>query len=171
MISQEKAAEIINNLIANNRCYIMMIGAPGSGKTEFINRYLSSCKVFNLFDVENTLTVDAASVYDTASDLIMEQCVSELDNGHSVVYDAVNCYPKVRNVHLKNVKKHCDVKIGIIMNKSLISCYKTRFKNNENEDVQEMKLESMYFNIKRMSPNINEGFDILIDMDARDMNE
>ena len=173
MFSPSKAAEMINNLAQDNVCYIMLIGSPGSGKTDFVVKYLDvdKYKMVNLGNIKKALITESAilisDAYELASREAQIEAINQLDSGNTVIYDAVNCYPKVRNVHLHAVKHHCDLKIGIVMNRSLISCYK----NVSTEDVPEMKLENMYLNLKKMPPSLNEGFDILLEVNMRNIEE
>ena len=172
MFSPSKAAEMINNLAQNNVCYIMLIGSPGSGKTDFVVKYLDvdKYKTVSLGDIKKELITESAilisDAYELASREAKIEAINHLDSGHNVIYDAVNCYPKVRNIHLNAVKHHCDLKIGIVVNQSLISCYK-----KASNDIPEMKLESMYLNIKKMPPSLNEGFDILMEVNMRNIEE
>ena len=172
MTSPDKASEIINYLIDNHTCYVMMIGIMGSGKSEFIEKYLPGYSVVNMGDIRKDIEsspnhdelLTGTNLYNKSTEVAQERCINILKQGYSVIYDAANCYSKVRNAHLKEVDPYCDLKIGVIINRSLVSS----IRNLNNTRISDNKMENMYYELKKKSPNMIDGFDILISVDMSD---
>ena len=168
MLSPEASAKIINELSKDRVCYIMLIGVMGSGKTEYVDKFFPNYNVVNMGDVREELSeksqVDNSMLYNVTVEEVKNRCIDILNKNESVIYDASNCYPKVRSSHLRSMESHCDLKIGIILNRSLVSC----FNNLKHTYIPTYKIENMYLNLKKHAPNMIDGFDILINVDMEE---
>ena len=163
---------LIKNIISNldkDRVFIMIAGAPGSGKTtlaNYISKHFKSYTLVSFSDIKHALIaeknvkfVKAGEIYNVAKEQIMDILA---DDGN-VIYDYSNCYPKFRQKFIDEIHDYCDVSICLVSEASIVDCINNL---NEIEDLQfevnEYPIERAHYNLHKYPPSVFEGFDIVI---------
>lgn len=104
---------------------VMMIGAPGSGKSYAANKIsekldagiVSTDKIRGALYGDEACQDDSARVFGYAYRLIAEY----LSNGRNVVFDATNASAKYRRTSILSIKNRCD-EIGLDFDKNVNLC-------------------------------------------------
>ena len=157
----------IENMLSSSKCFIMLVGVPGCGKTDFIKKYFPNVQTVNSGMVRREIfdgDPDKEFSIIEFNDEIKSRLNSILESGSSVIYDSSNCYSRHRYDILNSVEENCDFKIGIFLNKSLIKC----LQELQNTSMPEEKIESMHWAVTKKPPSVKEGFNIVLEID---MNE
>ena len=165
--------EILKYYLVKPKTFVMMVGAPGSGKTimrKFLAENFANIEVIcpddiraELFNNENDQTHNKEVFVK-----VYQRLVKSLDDGHVVVYDATNCNSIHRNRIFSVIKSHYDDIICLVSNATLSECLQGNAAREKH--VPEEVIERMYMNLKKYPPSIFEGYSAVIAFDRTDCN-
>lgn len=144
---------------------VMLVGPPGSGKSTLANKLKKTIMNFEIIspdDIREELVGDRSD-QDHNTEVfskVYSRMSHFLSNGYNVIYDATNCRSSYRAKILKVVGDTAKKKICIVMTTPISTCLE---QNNERDCVvPENIVENMYFTLKKHSPSIFEGFDVVM---------
>lgn len=144
--------------------FIMMCGAPGSGKTTAAKTLSESSDMWTIVATDAIREElfndrynqeDNKQVYSTAYNRI----VTGLKNGDNIIYDATNCNKHYRKKILKFAIPYANKIICYASASSLREC----LERNAKRDfvVPEEAIERMYISLRKYPPSLYEGFDMI----------
>ena len=94
-ISENSKNDSIREIIEDRIC-IILLGAPGLGKSYFIKNYIiprRNIKTFSTDDVSHLYTKDPNKYYQLASDLNIGRIMNFIPSGNSFIYDTTGSHP------------------------------------------------------------------------------
>lgn len=148
---------------------IVGIGIPGSGKTavlkDFAERrgYAYVCPD----DIRKEVTGDASDL--SKDSLVWKEAYKrveeQLQNGNSVIFDSTFTNDKSRKEFLGLGRKWGAEKIEGVLFDIPLELAKERNQNRERKVTEEV-LEWMYKGLHKVPPEIAEGFDVIVKIDA-----
>jgi len=154
---------IIDNL-DNGVTFILLVGPPGSGKTEIADKLVEYYDFVKISpdDIRKELFGNPhdqkhnTEVFST----VYSRINSSLKSGFNVVYDATNCRPAYRLKIIDIVENWADNIYCFCAESSIVDCVEKNKKYYENS-VPEDVIEKMYFTLKKHPPTIYEGYDLI----------
>ena len=148
---------------------VVLAGPPAYGKSQLASKLAHKCGhiIVSSDEVRKELYGDAPyqddpyKVFHLAHELIDYR----LRSGFDVVFDATSCREQYRRSVLNNLFYPESVfKVCAVYSGSLQRCL---LKKEENQSVvSEHAIEKMYRNLQSNPPTLNEGFDLILSMDA-----
>ena len=157
--------------------FIMLCGAPGSGKSEYANKLIREfIETEHEFDIASWAIIAPEKIREELTgaknnqsrnkevfDLVHSDIRHALEDGMNVIYDATNTNPKSRR-KIMNTVSHSDhdgVSVCLIFKTSLIDCLRKNDERDEDRRVPEEVIERMYTKLKVNPPALFEGFDVI----------
>ncbi len=147
--------------------FIMLCGAPGSGKTEYADRiksqYNGNWTVVSFEKIRNDISAKSDSGFSIAKvfDKISDTIRTLLENQQNVIYIANNCNSRDR----KNVMKAVNftdsegTSLCLVSQASLLTCLKRNAAHGNN--TPEEIIERLYIQLKHTVPALYEGYDFV----------
>ena len=104
----------IPELVRSNRLGVILLGAPGIGKSTFISKFIRprnpNIKTFSTDEVSLKFTKDPKSYHSTASKLNLERLFYFIDNGLSFIYDTTGTQlENIKNIYNKSIQNGFDI--------------------------------------------------------------
>ena len=104
----------IPELTRSNRLGVILLGAPGIGKSTFISKFIqprnSNIKTFSTDDISLTFTKDPKSYHPTASDLNLKRLFGFIAAQKSFIYDTTGTQlANIKNIHNESIQNGFDI--------------------------------------------------------------
>ena len=124
----------------------LLIGPPGSGRTEYVNQFTKTPNISVIRSQDN-------------QDILYKRIKRELDFGNNVMYNAANCSYKKREQFIKGILKECPETTihGILFTTPIGKCIENDKKGKEPQGEEVVKM--MKEQLESKPPQITDGFD------------
>ena len=153
------------NSFDNKVVMLMLIGPPGSGKSNLAKYISANCVDYIRISPDDLREEILGNAADQSNNQMIfaeayRRIQANLSIKHNVVFDATNCRFFHRRKAIKSLKQYCDILIGVQMNTSLDKCIENNF--NRERYVPEDVIRLMHRSLKDNPPKLSEGYDMLI---------
>lgn len=146
----------------------ILIGPAGCGKSMVASELASELTDVTVLSSDNVreklygnaaIQKDNEKIFDTMHSMMVEN----LKNGTNVIFDATNLIPRYRKIILDMARPYAGSIIGLVYSGDLATCLDRN--SRRNRVVPEHVVIRHYTTLKKYSPTLDEGFDILFDME------
>jgi predicted kinase len=159
------------NELAAGSNFIMLVGAPASGKTTFANdlvdEYSATDHKFTIVSPDY-IRRDLGFLEYRREDnskvfaIVYERLTDLLDTGENVIYDATNCNRKDRNKIMHVIKGFYNKSVCLVSKTDFLTCCNRNDQRPEEyRKVPQDVLERMYISLMNNPPHIFEGYDVI----------
>jgi predicted kinase len=158
------------NELAAGSIFIMLVGAPASGKTTFANNlakeYSNTDYGFKIVSPDNIRRELGFLEYRREDNskvfaIVYNKLTELLDDGENVIYDATNCNRKDRNKIMHVVEGFYNKSVCLVSETNFLTCCNRNTQRSEEYKVPQDILERMYLSLMNNPPHIFEGYDVI----------
>ena len=148
--------------------FVMLCGAPGSGKTTYANKVVKDDNSWVRVAPDDIRRLVTGSSMNMSKDkevfgIVFDTIREELEAGSNVIYDATNCDFHYRKNMIRFVSDIDGVNIimCLVSTSTIRDCFNNNDNRTDNQKVDDSVIERMYFNLRGHMPSLSEGFDII----------
>lgn len=148
--------------------FVMMCGAPGSGKTTFAKKYVDEYENWTRVAPDDIRRLTTGSAMDMSQDhevfsIVYDTIRDELEHGANVIYDATNCNAHYRRGMIDFVRKieQTNMIVCLVARTDIRTCFDRNESREDGCRVPDDVVERMYISLKNRMPSITEGFDVV----------
>lgn len=158
------------NELAAGSNFIMLVGAPASGKTTFANnlcyKYSTTDHGFTIVSPDNIRRELGFLEYRREDNpkvfaIVYNRLTDLLDSGENVIYDATNCNRKDRNKIMHVIEGFYNKAVCLVSKTDFLTCCNRNIQRAEEYEVPQDILERMYISLMNNPPHIFEGYDVI----------